>query len=185
MSGIEATTHHNRARVNALNPSRGRRPTSRRSPRISSGSRPTCRRSSPACKTSGRRSFRDHQVPARPMSPSASPSTVKRTAATSRLSQFHPSYSYEDFVEGIPAYAHRRPSRLRAQPGPAAPDRGGCGGQPGRHLHSRHRRDQPGQRRQGARRALLPPGVPGRQSESAIQQRRVQPAQEPLGSLAP
>ncbi len=76
------------------------------------------------------------------------------------LVQFHPSYAYEDFVEGFrPAEVGRAAwlsPRARAtpphrrMPRPAGP----------RDSRPDHRRDQPRQRGQGLRRAVLPVGVP-------------------------
>ena len=63
--------------------------------------------------------------------------------------QFHPSYSYEDFVEGFRPRIHEGTTRLRAGSRPFAPYRGTGGGESGIHLHPGHRRAEPRQRFQG------------------------------------
>ena len=78
-----------------------------------------------------------------------------------KIVQFHPSYSYEDFVEGFrPTIIEGGQAGFKLTEGPLRRIAKDARGQPPCHLHSCDRRDQPRQRCQGTRGALLPSGVP-------------------------
>ena len=77
-----------------------------------------------------------------------------------QIVQLHPSYSYEDFVEGFRPTLDGGQAGFKLTDGPLRRIAEKAEANPGRHLHPRDRRDQPRQRRQGPRGALLPPGVP-------------------------
>ena len=69
-----------------------------------------------------------------------------------QLVQFHPSYSYEDFIQGFrPAVAGRRSAGLRTEVGTADPRRRACARGEGSRSLPGDRRDQQGQHSQGVR----------------------------------
>ena len=134
--------------------------------------RETCRRSSTCCSPAPDRALRSARHGQDYVAQALAEHIVGTTdASRAQLVQFHPSYAYEDFFEGYrpdrrptagqsafaaagrPA-AHARQTRARRAPGAA--------------VRADHRRDQPGQPRQGVRRAVLPAGVPRRARPAAV-----------------
>ena len=99
------------------------------------------------------------------------------------LVQFHPSYAYEDFVQGFrPKTTDDGQPGFELRDGPLLRAADHARREPECQALPRHRRDQPRQPRQGVRRALLPAGVPRQRNGPPVLEpgREIFAARKPL-----
>ena len=97
----------------------GRRPRSSRSPRSSSGTPAPCRRSSPACNDKRQAIFQGPPGTGKTYVAKRIAEHCRDHGGDFKIVQFHPSYSYEDFVEGFrPTLTDGGQAAFELTPGP-------------------------------------------------------------------